>query len=173
LQRKGFQELIQAFAQVHALHPEAKLSIYGDGEYCKALLQLVAELGLSASVSLPGKHPRVHEKLDEADCFVFPSWYEGFSGALVEAMLSGIPIIASDIPMNLEAVSHEVNALVFPVKNTEALTQCMLRAIAEPELMLQLGQKAREEAINRFDIEQIARQYEAVLQQVYQNTRLK
>ncbi|MFC4873591.1 glycosyltransferase family 4 protein [Negadavirga shengliensis] len=105
-----------------------------------------------------------------AHCFLFPSWYEGFSGALVEAMMAGIPIIASDIPMNLEAVTQGKNALVFPVKNVEALARQMIYAIEHPEEMARMGQNAQEEAVRRFDIRKIARKYEEVLKDVYHKT---
>jgi len=95
-------------------------------------------------------------------CFLFPSWYEGFSGALLEAMMSGIPIIASNIPMNLEAVGPN-NALIFEVQNRDHLANQMIFAIENPELMADLGQKAREEAKTRFNIEKIAKDYEVVL----------
>lgn len=98
-----------------------------------------------------------------ADCFVFPSWYEGFSGALVEAMMVGIPIIASDIPMNLEAVTDQKSTLVFPVQNVSSLTQKMLWAIENPDQMRAIGNAARMSAIDRFDIEKIAVQYEQTL----------
>ncbi len=104
-----------------------------------------------------------HNLLLKSDCFLFPSWYEGFSGSLVEAMMAGIPIIASDIPMNLEAVTADKNALIFPVKDVDALTQNMLYAIENPDRMSELGKAARLEAIERFDIEKIAREYEGVL----------
>lgn len=99
----------------------------------------------------------------KAHCFLFPSWYEGFSGALVEAMMAGMPIIASDIPMNLEAVTDQKSALVFPVQNIESLKDRMLWAIKNPDQMEGLGNEARKFAIERFDIEKIALQYEQIL----------
>lgn len=112
----------------------------------------------------------------ENDCFLFPSWYEGFSGALVEAMMAGIPIIASDIPMNLEALTHKQSALIFPVGNSEELSRQMIRMIENPELASRLGKEAHTKAMARFDIDIIARQYEEVIWSVFQkygNSRTK
>jgi glycosyltransferase involved in cell wall biosynthesis len=78
-------------------------------------------------------------------------------------MMAGIPIIASDIPMNLEAVEADKSALIFPVGNSKALEEKMIYAIEHPDLMLELRNQAKIVAIQRFDIEVIARQYEEVL----------
>lgn len=163
LERKGFQDLISAFAVVQRDYPDCTLTIYGEGIFRKHLEDLVKILKLQESVKLPGKVSDPTDLLLTADCFVFPSWFEGFSGALVEAMMSGIPIIASDIPMNLEAVTLGKNALTFPVKDRAALRQQMRHAIEHPALMNELGSAARLEAIERFDIEKIAKEYEGVL----------
>jgi glycosyltransferase involved in cell wall biosynthesis len=108
-----------------------------------------------------------------ADCFLFPSWYEGFSGALVEAMMAGIPIIASDIPMNLEAVKHKETALVFPVRNGHELAKSMEYALEHPAEMKAIGQRARAKAIEHYDIEKIAKQYEELLLEIYDSVSQK
>ncbi|MCH7396509.1 glycosyltransferase [Belliella sp. DSM 107340] len=167
LQVKGFGELIEAFGKVNGKYPKSSLVIYGEGNHRSELEKLIEQLGLKDKVSLPGVISNVTEKLYDADCFVFPSWYEGFSGALVEAMMSGIPIIASDIPMNLEAVKADQSALVYPVKDVEVLAAKMMEAIAEPDKMKKLGQSAREEAIQRFEISKIAYEYEKVLKDFF------
>jgi glycosyltransferase involved in cell wall biosynthesis len=81
-------------------------------------------------------------------------------------MMAGIPIIASDIPMNLEAVEADKSALIFPVSNSKALAEKMIYAIKHPELMLELGNQARTVASQRFDIDVIAKEYEGVLKSV-------
>lgn len=164
---KGYRELIDAFCEVQKFFPNCTLTIYGEGHFRTSLEKQIENLHLSKSVSLPGVHNNVTQELYQYDCFVFPSWYEGFSGALVEAMLSGIPIIASDIPMNLEAVKDKETALTFEVKNTQMLAQKMIFAIENPTIMQIIGAKAREVATERFDVKTIAKQYEEVLMDVY------
>jgi glycosyltransferase involved in cell wall biosynthesis len=119
------------------------------------------------SLTTDNQQPRTENRqLLTAHCFLFPSWYEGFSGALVEAMMAGMPIIASDIPMNLEAVTDKESALIFPAKKINSLTGCMLWAIENPDRMVVLGNKARKVAIERFDIDLISNQYFQVLQKI-------
>ncbi len=216
LERKGFQDAIQAFSEVVKVHPDCTLTIFGEGPYRVHLEKQVQELGIQNSVLLPGKivnpmealisgycplpapdsyrdcqlptpdsyrdrqpptpnrqppttnclPPTANYQLPTVNCFLFPSWYEGFSGALVEAMMAGVPIIASDIPMNLEAVEDQHSALVFPVGDIQALTRQMLWAIRHPDRMKEMGQAAKREAILRFDIETITKEYEEVLKKV-------
>lgn len=179
LERKGFQDAIHAFAQVLKIYPDCTLTIFGEGPYRTHLEKLVQELDLNSSVFLSGKIsnpmeillsgyslPTDHFSLITANYFLFPSWYEGFSGALVEAMMAGIPIIASDIPMNLEAVTDGKTALTFKVGDPQDLFSKMKVALEHPEQMAAMGKEARREAEARFDIEKIARDYEGVVKRI-------
>jgi glycosyltransferase involved in cell wall biosynthesis len=78
-------------------------------------------------------------------------------------MMAGIPIIASDIPMNLEAITDQVDGLTFPLGNSAELQTKMQWMIECPDEAKALGVAARKTATQRFDIEKIAREYEAVL----------
>ena len=164
---KGYKELIEAFNEVQKEYPDCSLTIFGEGNYRGKLEQLINQFDLKNKVSLPGIHHKVTDELYNYNCYVFTSWYEGFSGTLIEAMLAGIPIIASDIPMNLEAIKADETALTFPVKNVEFLAKQMIFAIKNPEIVSSLGIKAREEAINRFDIKKTAKQYEDTLCELF------
>ncbi|MEN2281301.1 glycosyltransferase family 4 protein [Algoriphagus sp. SE2] len=191
LERKGFQDAIHAFSKVLKKYPNCTLTIYGEGPYRSDLEILITSLGLTDHVKLPGKFgsggshsyreeneiatPSLRSARNDAttillenDCFLFPSWYEGFSGALVEAMMAGIPIIASNISMNLEAISPKT-ALIFEFQNRKQLANQMIFAIEHPGLTADLGKAAREEAIARFDIEKIAKDYEALLFEIKNN----
>src|SRR5690606_36661721 len=79
LERKGFQDAIQAFAQVVKSYPGCTFTIYGEGPYRTKLENLIRKLGLN-KVTLPGQVSDPTEILETAQCFLFPSWYEGFSG---------------------------------------------------------------------------------------------
>ena len=165
LERKGLGELLEAVKIVKEKYPHIRLDIFGDGLFRKKVESTIIQLQLQDTVSLHGKVPNGWKRLYEADCFVFPSWYEGFSGALVEAMAVGIPIIASDIPMNMEAINSNT-ALIYPVKDTNQLVDQMIRVIEQYPQMTEMGKRAREEAAARFDIRQIAAQYESFLKEV-------
>ena len=163
LETKGLLELVQAFYQLYQDNKNIRLLIYGEGVLRDKIEHLVRKYDIGDSVILLGNEPNAYLKIYEADCFVFPSWYEGFSGALIEAMMTGIPIIASDIPMNLEAVENNKTALIHRVKDPKDISDKMKLMIRDYDQMIVMGKTAREEAIARFEIKNISKQYEDLL----------
>jgi glycosyltransferase involved in cell wall biosynthesis len=95
-QEKGQWHLIRAFSKVREAVPGARLVIMGEGELRGYLEGLASGLGLSESVFLPGFVPNPFAVIARSDVFVFPSLWEGFPNALVEAMACGVPVLASD-----------------------------------------------------------------------------
>lgn len=162
-EKKGYPELIQAFGSIAKKNSKVKLLIYGEGSYRPQMEKQISELKLNNQIILAGNIPNAWQKMYEAHCFVFPSRFEGFSGALVEAMMTGIPIISSDIPMNLEAVENNKTALVHKLKDATDLANKMQEMISNYEPMIEMGKIARKVAIEKFDIKKIAQQYEGVL----------
>lgn len=162
LPRKGQSELIQAFALFQKKYPKATLSIAGEGKYRAGLKKLIIENNLQEKVTLLGTVSDVNSLFQQHDFFIFPSHYEGFSGAVVEAMLGGIPVIASDIAMNKEAVEHLQTGYLFPVKNIAALTSAMEYAVSNKKQMLQMAKNARQYAVENFDIDKIASAHAAL-----------
>lgn len=159
IETKGLNELIHSISQLKEKGFNTKLDLYGDGPYANTLKKSVDKLGVSSEVIFHGNTPNAWEKLYHANAFVFPSWYEGFSGALVEAMMVGLPILASDIPMNLEAIEDGVSALVHRVKHVEDLFEKMKKLQTDYNASLILGKNARQIAIEKFDIKNISNQY--------------
>lgn len=159
LKRKGQLELVEAFAHFSKKNPYASLTIAGEGELRTELESLVQKFQLEEKVFLPGNVSNVPELLQECDLFVFPSWYEGFSGALVEAMLAGAPIVASDIDMNTEAVEYGKTAHLFKVQKIDSLAKSLDYAVGHPEQMRDMARKARKVAEVKYDIENIAQQH--------------
>ena len=160
---KGIFDLLQAFKKLTIEFPQVCIHIYGDGPERKNIEKFIVLEQLEKQVILHGNTSDAWKFIYSSNCFVFPSHNEGFSGALIEAMMCGIPIIASDIPMNLEAVEHEKTALIFKVKSVEELYLNMKRMIQRYSEMLEMGVRAREIAMNRFDIESISKLYEQKL----------
>lgn len=162
-EKKGYPELIQAFGDIANKYSNAKLIIYGEGSYRLQMESQIAALKLNHRIILAGNVPNAWQKMYESHCFVFPSRFEGFSGALVEAMMTGIPIISSDIPMNLEAVENNKTALVHQLKDVTDLADKMEEMISNYPSMIEMGKRARQTAMKKFDIKNIAKQYETVL----------
>ena len=161
--QKGHDDLIRTFSLIQGKHPHVRLTIYGEGPERKKLEQLISDLHLENAAFLPGRDESAWKNLYAAHCFVLPSRYEGFSGALVEAMMSGIPIIASDIPVNKEAVTDGKTGLLYRANNTDDLLSKMTDVLTNFKEAVERGKEARKEALVKYDIKKIAAEYEEVL----------
>ena len=168
-EKKGYPELLEAFIKLSKTHPNAHLEILGEGDYRTEMEKTIRDANLQDKINLLGNVPNGWERIYQSHCFVFPSRFEGFSGALVEAMMTGIPIIASDIPMNTEAVTDAETALVHRLKDVNDLHSKMLQMIENYEVMKKMGERARKIAFERFDIKVIALQYENLLKSIVYN----
>lgn len=166
---KGQAELIRAFSEFLKTHTQATLTIAGEGSSRKGLEQEIAFYNLQTRVSLLGNVEDVSALYAQHDCLVFPSHYEGFSGVLVEAMLARLPILASDIPMNLEALEHKKTGFVFAVKNEASILEAMKWFSANRSKATAMAEEAYTDACNRFDIKSIVQQHESLYEVVVTN----
>lgn len=89
------------------------------------LMKLISENKLADKVFLYGSRNDVPMILCDYDCFVFPSLVEGFSGAIVEAMFAGLPVLASDIPQNKEAITHLETGYLFSTGSADEVAKAM------------------------------------------------
>ncbi len=133
LQRqKDFPTLIRAFARVRAVR-ECRLMILGEGSARPKLEALVAELGLTGSVDLPGFQSNPYRYLARAALFVLSSAWEGSPNVLTEAMALGIPVVATDCPSGpAEILAAGRHGPLVPVGDAEALAAAMLATLERP-----------------------------------------
>ncbi|GAA1877502.1 CDP-glycerol glycerophosphotransferase family protein [Paeniglutamicibacter psychrophenolicus] len=94
---KGQLKLLEAFDEVHRLHPKTRLLLIGDGPLRSSLEREIIRRELSAAVKITGLLGNPFPTLKTADCFVFSSEYEGQGLAMVEAMMLGLPAISTDV----------------------------------------------------------------------------
>jgi len=106
----------------------------------------VRELGLENKVVITGFIPnsQIPKILEGASVFVLPSYSEGLSNALLQAMAAGLPCIVSDIEENREVIHRGVNGLLFPVGDSKALAETLIQVLTDKELASKLGLMARE-----------------------------
>ncbi|MFJ1253087.1 glycosyltransferase family 4 protein [Cupriavidus sp. CuC1] len=162
---KGFDTLLRAWSLVAAQAPEWELMIVGEGEERAALEALREQLGLGASVRLPGAYSDVTLAYEQASIFCLSSRYEGFGLVLVEAMAFGLPIVSTNCetgPRELLAPDHD--ALLVPVDDSEALARALLGLIRDRNDTTRLGDGARQKAL-RFSQERIVEQWQGLMGQ--------
>jgi glycosyltransferase involved in cell wall biosynthesis len=164
--QKGYDNLLLAFFELKKKHPETRLRIIGEGPIRMELEKQILQLQLQNEVFLEGNIPMGWKNLYDAHAFVLPSISEGFSGALVEAAITGIPIVASDIPMNLEAISPGKDALFFLHTNWKDLYEKMLSLMTNYPRACEIGKIIRLRAIDNYDIQHIANEYAKTIETV-------
>lgn len=106
VESKGFEMLIEAFAQVHRQQPDARMVILGDGELRARLNARIQALGLGDSVQLCGYRPDLSQLYRAFDWLLVPSRSEGLGMVLQEAVLADVPVLCSDLPVFREQLGQ-------------------------------------------------------------------
>ncbi|MBA6412706.1 TIGR03088 family PEP-CTERM/XrtA system glycosyltransferase [Parahaliea sp. F7430] len=163
---KNQRSLLQALARILEINPDLRdtlrLVIVGEGPMRHSLQSLAEELNIAQLLFLTGDRSDVAELLRAMDVFVLPSLAEGVSNTLLEAMASGLPVIATRVGGNPELVSDEDNGLLVPVDDSEALAQAILRLIDSAQLRQQMGQSGTRFVRENFSWPQTVAQYLAL-----------
>tara|TARA_R110002012_G_scaffold321984_1_gene553067 strand:- start:10991 stop:12103 length:1113 start_codon:yes stop_codon:yes gene_type:complete len=155
---KGFIDLLEAFSLFQKENRKVTLTICGEGPQRQELEKLIRDMELSSTVKLVGSVDDIPDRLRNSDLFVFPTYYEGLPGSIIEAMLSGIPIICSDIPENKECLKDGM-CLFHRVGDAQDLFEKMKEANLLTDWDIRT-EKAYQYASKHFDIDKIANQYE-------------
>jgi len=150
---KGFIYLVRAFKKVAEQNETARLLIVGEGGEKAILEKEVKNLGLADKVIFETKHMATEDYLSVMDIFCLPSVKEGLGLALIEAMASGRACVASDVGGIPEIIDHEVDGILVPPENPEALAEAIIRLSRAPELRQTFSRRAPQKAQNKFSIE--------------------
>lgn len=138
--QKGFDLLLQAFARIAPQHPDWDLVIWGEGPERKTLETLRAALQLDDRVKLPGVSRGAGDWIGSGDAFVLSSRFEGWGNVLLEAMAAGYPVVSFDCQWGPgEMIRPEVDGLLVPPGDIEALADSLSRLLGDPELRQRLG----------------------------------
>jgi glycogen(starch) synthase len=142
---KGVQTLLEAIPLVARDLPWARLRVVGRGTYAGELRRRTGELGLEGRVRFDGfvDAERLRELYLSSDAVVVPSLYEPFGLVALEAMASGVPVVASDTGGLRELVEDEVTGLRFPPGDHAALARTVVRVLSDPDLARRLGREGR------------------------------
>ena len=166
--RKGVDLLIEAMPEVVArTSGRARLLVIGDS-YLRPRFEASVPAGAKDHVRFLGHVPKedLARWYRTGDLFVSPaSGNESFGIVLLEAMASGCPVVASDIPGYRSVVQPEINGVVFPPRDTAALAETLVRLAGDPERRHQLAQRGRARAVE-FAWPRVTDQIEAVYRDV-------
>ena len=153
---KGLLDLVDAWAEYIGKHPASRLWLIGDGPDRKLIFDRVERRNLRGSIELPGSFDDVDVILQAADLFVLPSYAEGLSLPVLEAMAQRLQVVASDIPGNRQLVDNQVNGRLVPVRNPLALAGAIETALAEQGASAEMAEAAFQRVRQSYSLETMA-----------------
>ena len=159
---KDFETLVEAFAKIYTKYPHAWLLLVGGGETLSDIKQLVNDLGLNQRVIFTGYRSDIKELLSLMDMYVLSTHTEGISISLLEALAMEKPAIATNVGGNGEIIEDRQNGILVPENDSDALAQSMATLIDNPELAREYGRKGRETVIEKFSLQNLVKEYEAI-----------
>ncbi len=164
--QKGLDLGLRALAQLKDLDWEWRIA--GDGPQTDSLKSLARELGIAERVTFLGWQSRedLIKWYHQANLFLFPSRHEGMPNAVLEAMASGLPVVATRIAGNEELVVDGVTGALVNAEDVGSLRDGLRRLLVEEKTREQMGRASRERVEKEYSWESVARQYSQILERI-------
>lgn len=156
--QKSIETLLEAVALIKNKIPELRILIVGEGELEQELKALTLSLNIESVVSFCGGTKNPERYFSAADVFVLSSVFEGLPTVVLEAFRSSIPVVASNIDGTNELIDDQQNGFLFPVKDSKALAEILIKLYHTPVLREQVGALGNASYKSKFDIHNYAKQ---------------
>lgn len=154
--QKGHEDLLRAFAIVSGSVPEAVLWLVGEGECRTTLERTAARLGIEAKVRMLGARTDVRDLLGAMDVFALASRWEGMPNALMEAMATGLPVVASDVDGVRALIRHGETGWRVPAGDPQAMAGALLSVLRDGDQAVRVGLAAQGYMQEHFSIDRMA-----------------
>jgi glycosyltransferase involved in cell wall biosynthesis len=172
--QKGHRYLIEALPAVITQFPKVHLLFIGDGEQRDALQTQVERNCVDKHVHFMGFRQDIPQLLAASNFFVLPSLWEGLPMALIEAMASGLPVIATAVSGSKQVVVDGESGLLVAPGNATQLEQALVRLLSNPELAQALGRAAQARVATRFGAKKQAEEHIALfLRELEKDSQVK
>ena len=163
---KDHASLVQAFLRLMALdvsvQQRLRLVIIGDGPCRKECLALLHQAGMQTRAWLPGTRDDIAQLMRSMDMFVLPSLAEGSSNTILEAMASGLPVVATRVGGNVDLVQAGWSGVLVPPKSPDYLAAAIGNYFCNPALAKLHGKRARRQVLKEHNLPAMAEAYLAV-----------
>ena len=154
---KNHAGLLEAFRLLRETHPECHLRLVGDGDLRLRMEALAKEKGVSDAVEFCGMQSNVYPYLHDADIFTLPSIYEGNPMTIIEAMGTGLPIVASRVG-GIPDMIHDGESGILVEPEPRAVCDALARMVEDGALRRRLGENAKAQS-RQFSAEHMAEDY--------------
>ncbi len=155
--------LVKAFIALVTVHPElmgvVKLLLIGDGPLRQDAIELLEINRLTEYAWLPGERDDIAEIMRLMDIFVLPSQAEGISNTILEAMSTGLPVIATAVGGNTELVKAGETGLLVPPLNPAAMASALFLLVTDKQKRQQMGEQSYQRVLDNFSIQAMVNRY--------------
>ncbi|WP_290653786.1 TIGR03088 family PEP-CTERM/XrtA system glycosyltransferase, partial [Aquisalimonas sp.] len=162
--------LVRAFIDLVQRVPDGRrrlrLAIIGDGPLRAEARDLLGAAGVGKLAWLPGDRDDIPELLQGMDVFVLPSLGEGICNTVLEAMASGLPVVATDVGGNPELVTHGDTGLLVPAGDPPVMAKAIAGLIRDSQRMRAFGKRARERVLREFSLDAMVGRYATVYERL-------
>lgn len=156
------RSFVRALELAPSLKPRLRLAMIGDGPLRAESQAILDVAGLSSLAWLPGERSDVPDVMRSLDCFALPSLAEGISNTILEAMSTGLPVVATDVGGNADLVVNGSTGQIVPPADVEALATALVRMASDPARAVVMGRAGRAEAERRFSMQAMVDAYQGV-----------
>ncbi len=163
---KRVLDVLRVFHRVHGELPASRLLMVGDGPDRPLAEQYCRDHGFCAAVTFIGNLPLVEEVLIGADLFLFPSETESFGLAILEAMASGVPVVATGVGGVPEVVAAGETGLLYPIGDVEGMAAGAIGLLTDEPRRRRFGAAGRERATRSFAESEMVARYRAIYERV-------
>ena len=168
--QKGHTYLLDAIPNILEHCPKAKFLIAGDGHLRSALEEKVANLGIGNSTYILGTRADIPDLLYSADVFIL--LWEGLPLALLEAMSTGLPIVATQVEGVKSIIANNVNGFIIPSKDAGAISEALIKILGDSKARKRFGDHNKMLVENEYTIDRMCERYEELFQQEFsKNTK--
>lgn len=169
---KDHVTLVKAFIRAIEIQPtlekDARLVIIGDGPTRAVCNELLTRAGLSALVWLPGARSGVADIMRSFDCFVLPSLAEGISNTILEAMATGLPVLATNVGGNADLVVHGETGLIVDASDVDAMASSLIQMYGNQTASRNMGLAGRARVERHYSLYAMVGRYQALYDEMLQ-----
>jgi glycosyltransferase involved in cell wall biosynthesis len=169
--QKNFAMFLRAIQRLQR-RIRLKAAIVGAGPLRNSIEQMIRALHIEEIVVMVGLLPDIRPIYGCFDALALTSYIEGFPNAIGEAMVAGVPVVATDVPGTRDLIKSGVNGFLVPTDDDESLANKLYELASDPKLRERLAALARRQVLDQYSISRMVRRYEKLYETLYATAKM-